>query len=309
MGRGRSGTTLLRAIFDSHPQMAVPPESHFILPLARRLSRAGGFTVEGFVRGLFRREDFGAWELSDEQIRAALDEDRPRSYADALRSLYRLYARLHNKSRYGDKTPSYLLEMPEIAGLFLEARFVHVVRDGRDVFLSRKDAGFKPDTAEGNAVVWKQFVTRGRLDGLAIGSFRYREIRYEDLIRDPETQVRSLCSFLELEFDPRMLEYYARAESLVGAQPHHANIYRPFKDDLRDWRVEMTAREVVGFELIAGETLEQFGYERSGETASFQDRIMVGLRRLNFGLGAVAKRARPALSRVRRRVRGSGTIA
>src|SRR5262245_58161458 len=109
VGRGRSGTTLLRAMFDSHPDVAIPPESHFICGLSRSNDLCGqdGFASDAFLRKLLAREHFRRWELPMRDIRAAFDEGVD-SYANAIRRIYSLYASHHGKKRYGDKTPSYV---------------------------------------------------------------------------------------------------------------------------------------------------------------------------------------------------------
>jgi hypothetical protein len=62
----------------------------------------------------------------------------------ALRAFYRLYAERHGRARFGDKTPKYLTKMRRIAALLPEATFVHLVRDGRDVALSKSDRSGRP---------------------------------------------------------------------------------------------------------------------------------------------------------------------
>lgn len=268
VGRGRSGTTLVRSFLDSHPDVAIPDETHFILPLAakRRLyERADGFSVETFLRELRAQQGFKALDLTPEEARSALESSPPSTCADAIRALFSQYARQRAKPRYGDKTPIHVLNLGPLAELFGEARFVHIIRDGRDVALSYLDVSWGAATVEEAAVLWRRAVRAGRRSGQRLGPTRYLEIRYERLIDETEDVVASLCAFLELEFDARMLRYPERAHEVagrMGAPETRRNLYLPPTRGLRDWRSQMAPDELARFEVLAGDLLEELGYER-----------------------------------------------
>jgi hypothetical protein len=259
-------------MFDSHSQMAVPYESHFTVGMAlarRRYQRGGGFDAAAFLRDLAASEGFAAWNLSPDAVGAVLAHHPPGSLAEAVRLAYWTYARSQGKTRYGEKSPGYVMHLPLLAGLFPEARFVHIIRDGRNVALSYLEAGWGPRDLEEAAYYWRRFVCRGRRTGRRLGPDRYREVRYEDVVEDPETHVRSLCRFLDLRFEEGMLRYFERADAILGklqGQPWvrgHQNLYRPPTRGLRDWRREMARRDLEVFEALAGDLLEELGYERA----------------------------------------------
>jgi len=263
VGTNGSGTTLHRAIFDSHPDLAIPGESRFIVRLSRNrraYEKPGGFRQ--LIADLREESRLESWNLPLEKFEAALLGQSVDDYPTAIRLLYRHYAELRDKSRYGDKTQAYIHHLPLLAELFPEARFVHVVRDGRDVALAHTDGA----KIEEVALSWKRRVGAGRRAGLDLGPERYLESRYEDLIEDPPAAVRRLCAFLELDFDPQMLRYYERADDLVAttAKPdRHRDIFLPPTKGLRDWRRELTDDQVARFEAIAGDLLDELGYERA----------------------------------------------
>lgn len=268
LGCGRSGTTLLRAIFDSHAAMAIPHESYFITKLAgrrRRYERNGGFDTDRFTRDLVGHSWFHRWGLNPEDVRGAFRRERPADFPGAVRSVFSLYAAVHDKPRYGDKTPMYVLHIPLLAGLFPEARFVHIVRDGRDVAMSLLEQEWGSNSVVEAALFWRRRVVKGRRDGSALGPGRYTEVRYEDLVEQPETVVAQLCDFMCLKFEPEMFQYFERAGEIVegAAFPHrHARINLPPTKGLRDWRRQMTAADIATFSALAGDTLDDFGYER-----------------------------------------------
>lgn len=266
VGCGRSGTTLLRAMLDSHPDVAVPPESYFVVSMVRerpRYLRGRRFPVRRFAADLCSRRRFQRWGLSIDEVAAELSAKPPASYADAVRSVFGLFASKQGKSRYGDKTPTYVLQMPLIADVLPEARFVHVVRDGRDVALSLLEVGFGPQSVGEAALYWRRHVAAGRGAGEALGPQRYREVRYERLVEEPDAVLEELAAFLEIGFDPRMLRYFERAsEMVVDLRPeNHRNVEHP-PTRFRDWRTQMASDDVVLFESLAGDLLGELGYER-----------------------------------------------
>lgn len=265
VGRGRSGTTLVRAMLDSHPDLAVPPESHFLVRMARRADRyedAAGFEAARFVGDLVADEGWDRWNLSAEDMEPVL---AAQSAGAAFRTLYARYAEKRGKLRYADKTPDHVMHVRFLSGFFPESRFVHIIRDGRDVALSFRDAAFGPKTLVEAAVYWRRFVEAGRRAGRRLGPSRYLEIRYEDLIDDPPGILGQITTFLDLTFDDAMLRYYERAEEIVGNLPkgRHTNVYRPPQRRIRDWRTQMPREELRQFESVAGGLLAELGYETS----------------------------------------------
>jgi hypothetical protein len=266
VGCARSGTTLMRAMFDSHSEMAIPSESHFITSLVRQRRRyesGGAFHADQFILDLLQQRRFRRWGLEEQVVRKTVAAAAPVDYPDAIRSVFALYARLQGKNRFGDKTVRYLLDMRSLGVLFPEARFVHIIRDGRDVALSAMDMGSRIDEA---AFYWKRHVVRGRSIGRRLGSGRYKEVRYEDVLRDPETVVRGLCDFIDLRYEDAMLRYFERADHLVqgvGRPNRHQRLFLPPTKGLRDWREQMSSEDAALFEAIAGVALSGLGYERA----------------------------------------------
>jgi hypothetical protein len=284
VARGRSGTTLLRAMFDSHPEMAVPPESHFLVTMGRRRRRyeaGNGLAVDRFVDDLANHYGFRRWDIDAGSMRARLMESGAATYAQAMREVFGLYAERYGKSRYAEKTPMNVMHIPFLSQVFPESRFIHLVRDGRDVALSYLDADFGVESVGESAIYWRRFVRKGRRDGRRLGS-RYREIRYEDLLADPEAILRSLCAFVELPYDPAMLTYHRQADRILETtshREHHERLHLPPTRGLRDWRTQMDDASLALFEALAGDLLDQVGYERGAGQISRSTRIkMSGVR-------------------------------
>lgn len=268
VGSGRSGTTLLRALLDAHPQLAIPPESYFVVTLARKSDRYisdAGFAAGMFCDDVAAHPRFEKWDLPEAEMRAAVEAAAPADYASAIRAVYAAYAAHQGKPRYADKTPKYVKDTKRLLALFPEARFVHIVRDGRDVVLSFKDLTWGPDSAIEGGLRWRNWVDLGRAVARDLGSERYMEVKYEDLVADPEAQLRVICEFLSLEYTDEMFKYVDKADEIIDANYYpegHSRIRMPPTTGLRDWRTEMDREDLVKFELVAGDLLDELGYER-----------------------------------------------
>jgi hypothetical protein len=291
-GTNGSGTTLHRAIFDSHPELAIPGEARFVVKLAQRhrAAEGGPFDTGRLVADLSKDSRFKNWGFTSDDVRTALAE-RPADFPDAIRRLYALYAAKQGKSRYGDKTQANIHHLPLIAELFPEARFVHAVRDGRDVALAHTDG----TRIEELAISWKRRVGEAREAGRALGPGRYLESHFEDLVDDTETAVRRICEFIELDFDPAMLTYYERADAIVSttAVPdRHKDIFLPPTKGLRDWRRELDDGQIARFEALAGDLLSEMGYERKFARSPFTHTVSAWGRLGVYGARYMARRFR-----------------
>ena len=277
VGVARSGTTLLRLMLDAHPELAIPPETHFIPQVIRACKEPEPHSAAFEAITTHRRwPDFG---LDAGELRSAFERHPRLTAGDALREFYGLYASRHGKRRWGDKSTNYVRKMRPISRNLPEARFVHLIRDGRDVALSLSAVHFGPDSIAGAAEKWRDEIAKARRQGPRIG--HYTEVRYEDLVADPAPVLRRICDAVELPWDDAMLAYRDRAGERIGEivrdldrdegegvsaevrARHQANVSEPLRSDrAARWRAEMDPGDLAAFEEIAGETLDELGYER-----------------------------------------------
>ena len=275
IGASRSGTTLLRLMLDSHPEMAIPHETHFFLPLIKgRIEARNAEEFCNLVTGYFTWRDF---DLDDTAFRRAIAGILPFTVPNAIRSFFTQYATRFGKSRWGEKTPGYFRIMRGIEQLLPEVRFVHLIRDGRDVAVSKRHLWFGPgpDLAK-QAIDWVNCIQRTQQTGATCA--HYSEIHYEELVSSPARVLRSLCDVLELPYSPEMLAYHRRAPERLaelkgwpdrGVSAHefqrlHAYTTEPpHTDRIGRWKTEMSGEEVRAFEAIAGQTLRTCGYQLS----------------------------------------------
>lgn len=268
-------------MLDSHPHLAIPPETGFLAAIRRfglgldtrkRLFRL----LTGFPPDTPNWKDFG---VDAELFRAELEKIEPFNLSEGIRAFYRIYAANHGKSRFGDKTPTYCCHIRRIENLLPEACWIHIIRDGRDVALSLRETWFAPsqDIKE-LAAYWRKMVIGARRAGQHSSS--YMEVRYEDLIHDAQPVLQRICSRTQLDFDPAMLRYWEHAPERLKEhqQRQRANgevvvsreqrlhqqrltMHPPQPDRIAVWRREMTVAEQADFRRSAGDLLEELGYD------------------------------------------------
>jgi hypothetical protein len=275
VGVARSGTTLLRFMLDAHSQLAIPPETGFI-PTVGHLAPDD---AEGFLSTVLGFESWPDFHLDPAVLRERVRGLVPFTVRAGLRAFYRLYAERFGKPGWGDKTPSYGPLASAIEALLPEARFVHLIRDGRDVALSVRPLWFAPGpTVEDEARYWAEQVGTTRAE---CGKCRHAiEVRYEDLVTAPEPALRRVCAFLDLPFEAEMLSWHERAgerleehEGRVAAdgrvrltkaqriEQQRRVTAPPDRSRVLRWKTEMSGDERRRFQHVAGGMLEALGYE------------------------------------------------
>ena len=280
VGLPRSGTTMLRLMLDSHPELAIPPETYFARAARDAWAgarRAGDDPAEALIVAVTSHRRWAGMGVSAEDFAVRVREAAPDSPGDALRCFFELYAESEGKPRWGDKTPNYAKRIRMIHRMFAEARFVHLIRDGRAWARSVVGLWIGPDSIEDCAREWVRVIDRARRQAGDVP--HYLELRYEDLVRDPEPSLRRVAEFLELPFDERMLRYHEEASERRRGAPLEtsrrgepidpdergrlgANLTRPPDPALIDrWRTELGPADIAAFQAIAGERLEELGYE------------------------------------------------
>lgn len=283
VGSARSGTTLLRMILNAHQDIAVPPESRFIVELweGRREVDA-----DGLLERLAVHKRFTEWKLPIEAVRAELGRSGTVPYPEVMGAAFAAYARSRSKARWGDKTPRYVTNIDLLVSLWPDARIVHLVRDGRDVALSYADVSFGPKNVVEAAELWAERVRAGMRSGRSLDEASYLEMRYEDLVDDPVPRLETLCDFLGLPFEQGMLDYTKRSYDLVLDR---AKQYNPHLMEsprrTRSWQQSMTDDQVELFEAVAGDVLSEFDYARRFDQARPKTKILLAAARLGAPVG------------------------
>ena len=277
VGVNRSGTTLLRMMLDAHPELTIPPETHFV-PELIETAEDGASSAAALLATITSQREWGDFGLTEEELLARFEALDPLTAGGALREFYGAYAERVGKPRWGEKTPIYVKSMRAIASALPEARFVHVIRDGRDVALSIRDRATKEHPIDRIAERWVRRITRARAQAKRLR--HYREIRYEALILETEPTLREVLEFFALPWDDAVLDYHQRSaerlEEMKRELPdsgkrtalsverrmmtHARTTEKPDPRRVSRWRESMDRADRELFESIAGELLRELGY-------------------------------------------------
>ena len=278
VGSPRSGTTLLRLMLDAHSELAIPPETGF-LTLTNKLTETADTLREKFFEQIVNHSSWPDFEIPHETFWDALTQITPFSLSEGYRTFYGLYAARHGKRRCGDKTPIYCRHLNAIRHVLPEARFIHIIRDGRDAALSLRQMWFSPGwDIETQASTWRDCVLAARRAG--VGHNDYMEVRYEDLVLNTRETLGQVCAHVRLNYEEGMLNYYKQAterlkehkgRSLPDGSPVITQEQR-FEQQQRTtqpldptcvfaWKRTMNTEERKRFQLVAGDLLKELGYE------------------------------------------------
>jgi hypothetical protein len=263
IGAPRSGTKLLLKLVGQHPRAAMPGgETEFLPYVARRWSRFGDLSdrerfrafatwMRGFIyfrdRARHGRKviDPDVWyETCREYTPAGVFEALARHDSDVPYDSDRIW---------GDKSPTYMRSVDLLHELFPEGRFLHIIRDGRDVALSTWNTWGRSMLRAAQRWVDDVELCRAQARGL---SGAYLEIRFEDLLDDTEAVMRGVCDFIEVPFDPATTAP-VRPTEFVGSAKGQARIVKTAR---RRWVTEMPAGTRRRIESLAGPLLEELGY-------------------------------------------------
>jgi hypothetical protein len=270
VGCPRSGTTMLQLMLHTHPRIAIPPETRFVLSGYKQRFEFGDLTVaanrEKLARYIVRKGSAFADLGLDRKAVVAEIVAGPPTLGSAFAIVFRAYARRFGKPRWGDKRPSYLQNLHVIRRLFPDAQIVNIVRDGRDILASLKEMPWNRLTSYEAIAMWNRGVDFGRRAARDLGPEIFHEMSYERLVADPAPELRRLCEFLGEDFDEAMTAPARTAKDAVPERKSwHENTHRPVTTDrVGRWREKLEPWEIALCETVMGRRLRAYGYELTG---------------------------------------------
>jgi hypothetical protein len=209
-------------------------------------------------------DQFKSWDLSLRPVYKQVQQvaKQERDLARILDAVYRRYMEVHTPSatQWGDKTPLNTLHLEWIDRVFPEAKYVHMIRDGRDVVSSYVQAGLYSNV-ESAARRWRRSITVARHFGNR-NPDRYLEVRYELFVRSAEKEARRICAFLDLDFHEGMLRFQDDIADLGDTHlPHHRGLRYPINtNSIGKWAMRLSIPEKNQVRNIIGDKLENLGY-------------------------------------------------
>jgi hypothetical protein len=257
VGCPRSGTTLVQAILNAHPDVAIAPETHF----AKRYLAGPSMEPDRIVADLVASVEFRDTGLDPDEFRSTAARTQGGAAAILL-ALLQAYGARRGATVVGEKTPNHLLHMRLLEQGLPGARFVHVVRDPRAVALSMRAAPWSKGSVERDAETWRRYMVAAR-ERPPHRPGTLHEIRFERLLLEPEPTVRALTAFLGLGYRPEMLEPERRRSGAgdVGREPWKAAAERPLEPGQVDrWTRSLTPSEIRGVEAVTYTEMRRLGY-------------------------------------------------
>jgi hypothetical protein len=252
----------------SHSRITIPPETWYLLPLLQRfgveavLNAAETDAAVAMITQHYRWPD---QKLDAREFRRDVSQIAAPRLRDVVEVVYRTHMQAEGKARWGDKTPIYIEILPQLARMFPDSRFIHLVRDGRDVAKSHQAAGWYGQWLHDNTREWIRALDCDRRWAASDLGKRILPVRYEQLILDAEATLRRICLFIGEEFEPQMLSWERQVDEQVPDRERriHTKLKRRSgPDDVARWKREMTGRELFVAEAFMGAHLSRVGYER-----------------------------------------------
>lgn len=285
LGRPRSGTTLLTTLFNAHPNVRIAPEFPVMLFLYQRFKNVKVWdetTIRSFVDAALNDFRFNTRRVDNLKIDKEFIVGELMKYKDNgsiqlfLKSINYYAFTVYDKEEtrwIGDKNPIYSISSNRLRKIFPDAKFICIIRDYRDNFISirklaEKDVAVEAPNLALQAGRWRYF-TRLFLKNNRRFPDRYHIVRYEDLVTDQEKSFRSLCEFLRLDYDPSVFEFHTKKREVETIfantvwEKFHENLLTPINTGrMNTWQEKLTEKEVRMADLIAGKYADKLGYER-----------------------------------------------
>jgi hypothetical protein len=276
VGVGRSGTTLLQGMMNSHQNITFPPETQFIrnfITQPRTNKKIKKKDFEWVKKTILKDKNLKELNINLNNILEKSVNAGEMSLSDFYKELLVSYSEKKKKELIGDKYPKNIEYLREISMIFPDANIIHIIRDPRDVVLSRLKAHWsKGRPVFIQALTYRLQLKKGRKDGKNYFPNQYYEIFYEDLIENPEKELKKLCEFLKLDFDQNMLQYNKNAKEIVKNEETEwkSNIFKPvISSNKNKWMSQLKKTQVFQIEFLCSQAFNELYYNKSNFKVGF----------------------------------------
>ncbi|WP_372972228.1 sulfotransferase family protein [Marinobacter sp.] len=249
IGAPRSGTTFLASLLDK-TAYGQPVETHFITKYYKKLDSYGDISnfdnFRSLVEDILNERPVQQWGLSlnvKEFYRSFSEEF---GYKDIVNKILSLQKKDGNPYSWGDKTPHYIGDLEILLALFPHARYIYIVRDGRDVALSLLEKSWGPSNVYECARYWAKLNNKTDLINKLMDNGQLYSLTYESLLDETKSHIRSIYDFLGEQVSEQEVDD-------LSSSVKNKNYGK--------WKTKMKKGDIRTFEAEAGGELSRLGYE------------------------------------------------
>ena len=275
LGRPRSGTTLLRTLLDAHTNVSIPYEGQVIIDLFLKYGKIKQWSNDLLIKfyndaiSVKKVED---WDFNDGLKEQILSLGENANFGRLIKLVYVNFTSLFKKEKtiiIGDKNPYYSIRksyLKIIKDIFPDAKIIHLVRDYRAHYLSMKKMDFENNLPGMVAYRWKYSY---KIINEKFSKFdNYLLLKHEDITANPQAYLQKICSFLDIDYQDNMLEFYKVKDIALEKYGEeklliHSSLLNPISDKFNDrWKNELSKKEIQYLENAIGNLSEESGYKR-----------------------------------------------
>lgn len=257
IGVGRSGTSLLQSMLNAHPNIVFLPETQFLRKYVFKKNSSIN-KKNNLQRLLERDEKFKVLDVN-------LDDLQNKNAIDIYQSVIKNYEQ-DNSLYVGDKDPRLLDYLPQLYELTPQSKIIHIIRDPRDVVLSRTKADWsKHWPFFMHSYLYNAQLLRGSKIGKSVFKENFLEIYYEELLEHPDEILKKITSFLEVPYSDDMLDFGLSAKKLVRKdemQWKKETLGPLLSKNKNKWKTELTQYQVALIQSNCKDTFKNHSYEK-----------------------------------------------
>ncbi len=275
IGRPRSGTTLLSTLLDAHPNVCIPFECSLLINLFPKYGKVKTWSeqkLSNFHHDVINHRKFKTWRVDNDQLLSRFMQcPHDTSFHELIQLVYLSFQSFFLKQEIqiiGDKNPIYSFYTSRLMEIKPDAKFIYLSRDYRDHILSMKKIDFEAPVTPLLAQRWK-IAAKHNLTLLKKSPDNTLFVRYEDLVKDPKTMLKTICSFINIPFSEEMLDIQrirAKIQDNFGKEAidrYHSSLLKPIDDSkIGLWKKDMSEKDIFISDIIVGNYAEKHAYER-----------------------------------------------
>ncbi|MCW9012431.1 MAG: sulfotransferase [Gammaproteobacteria bacterium] len=271
IGTQRSGSNLLRLMINQLDHLASPHPPHILERVYPLLDHYGDLdkkeNFELLVDDVCRLVELNpvAWEGVRLDRRDVIERCKKNSLVAVHGAIYDIYAEHRKALNWCCKSLANINYVNDIEDYFNKPKYIYLYRDGRDVALSFQKAVVGEKHIYNIAKEWTETQELAIKLRQCIDPNRFFSISYEELTMQPVVSAMSLCEFLDMEYTEKMLSFHEtnEAKNAAASSKLWSNVANPvMKGNSKKYKKEMNFVDIQVFESIAGNVLDQLGYER-----------------------------------------------